>query len=85
MKTNLSARQKKKLLRMFKRRPILDTLKRLVSRVRCFGCGKWGWMERRRLNTAYVDKKKNWMVSCQKCYDDTCEYYAEQWDIFYHG
>lgn len=60
-------------------------LKRMVSHVRCIRCGRWGWMKRRRLNTAYINDRYNWFVSCEDCYYETCEYYSEMWDELYRG
>ncbi|MCP5415007.1 MAG: hypothetical protein H6961_10415 [Chromatiaceae bacterium] len=37
----------------------------------------------RRLNTSYVDDKKNWLISCESCFDEIYDQYAEMWSEYY--
>lgn len=42
-------------------------------------------IEKRRLNTQYIDEKQNYMTSCKNCYDEAYVYYKEMWDDFYNN
>ena len=42
-------------------------------------------IERRRMNTAYVDDDSNWMISCLPCFDEMEEYWQERWDDYNRG
>lgn len=46
----------------------------------CFHIGPTAW---RRRNTAYVDDKLNWLLSCQACYDEDYANFQELWDDYY--
>ena len=52
----------------------------------CKGCGEdysENEIQRRRLNTAYVNEESNWLTSCLDCFKETWDYYQELWDDFY--
>ena len=38
----------------------------------------------RRLNTAYVNDICNYLQSCESCYMDAYEYYADLWTTYYN-
>jgi hypothetical protein len=38
---------------------------------------------RRRLNTAYVEDKRNWLSSCERCYEEAVEHYQNLWDDYW--
>lgn len=40
-------------------------------------------LQRRRLNTAYVDEELNWMTSCEAAYEESVSYYKELWTDYY--
>ena len=40
-------------------------------------------IEKRRLNTLYVEEERNFMTSCRKCYDRAYAEYQELWDDYY--
>ena len=40
-------------------------------------------VEKRRMNTRYVDKESNFLISCLECYDHSEEYWKERWDDYY--
>lgn len=42
-----------------------------------------GDIDRRRLNTAYVNDESNYQLSCEECYDESVGCYEELWDDFY--
>lgn len=57
-----------------------------VNPEKCHFCDKQSYtVERRRLNTQYVDDASNWLTSCAACYADQEEYYAERWAEYYNG
>ena len=50
----------------------------------CKLCNMWkDTIQKRRLNTAYYEKERNYLVSCISCYEKTCAYYSELWQDFY--
>lgn len=50
----------------------------------CPGCGRMSRsVERRRLNTQYVDDDSNYLTSCCDCYDDMYEHYRDLWQSYY--
>jgi hypothetical protein len=51
----------------------------------CPCCEAIGQIAKRRLNTAYVSEECNWLISCEGCYQDGIEHFAELWDTYYHG
>lgn len=42
-------------------------------------------VERRQLNTAYCDYERNFLTSCEWCYEGAVEMYAEMWAEYYAG
>ena len=56
---------------------------------RCPLCGQPDYdsgqavIAKRRLNTAYVDDKKNWLVSCESCFEERVAEYQEMWDEYW--
>ena len=53
---------------------------------KCPCCDKYKRsIERRRLNTSYVDDESNFLTSCLHCYADAFEDYAERWADYYSG
>ncbi len=65
----------------------LDTVDAVVgSSMKCPCCEKEAdEIERRRMNTAYVDDDSNWMISCLPCFDEMEEYWQERWDDYNRG
>lgn len=55
----------------------------------CPYCKKFHWfrigIKRRKLNTAYQEKERNYMTSCLPAYKETFEYYKERWEDYYSG
>ena len=52
------------------------------SKFRCH-CGKFGFMRRRRMNTAYVEDEKNWTRCCDDCFEEICDHYTDMWKSIY--
>lgn len=52
-------------------------------RRKCPGCNRRRLVKRRRLNTAFVDDKKNFLLSCWECFQNEWDYYADQWSDYY--
>jgi hypothetical protein len=49
---------------------------------RCPRCGFFSTcVETRRSNTQYVDDERNWVTTCEKCF----EIEEEMWDEYYSG
>jgi hypothetical protein len=46
---------------------------------KCPCCEIEGVVTKRRLNTAYVHEESNWMTSCERCFQDTVEHFADLW------
>jgi len=42
-------------------------------------------VERRQLNTLYVEEELNYQTSCLECYEDTIEYYKECWQEYHQS
>jgi len=40
-------------------------------------------VERRRMNTAYINDESNYLTSCRSCFLRSEEYWKEQWDDYY--
>ncbi len=40
-------------------------------------------VERRRENTAYIDKEQNYIVCCLDCYDERQEMWKDMWEEYY--
>jgi hypothetical protein len=55
----------------------------------CSCCGTWfnkrGSINKRRLNTAYVEESSNWIISCEDCFNEGLTYYQERWDDYHRG
>lgn len=51
----------------------------------CPCCHRFRRVERRRLNTAYNDDERNFMVSCDFCYEDAVEHYKDLWEDYYRN
>jgi hypothetical protein len=65
-------------------RCVCKLVKSILGHCNC--CGRYFmYPERRRLNTAYVNEESNWLTSCQECYDEACDHYAELWNDYYGG
>ena len=53
---------------------------------KCPCCERMSYtVDNRRVNTAYVDDKSNWLNSCLYCYADAEEYYCERWEEYNQG
>lgn len=42
-------------------------------------------IQKRRLNSAYIDDDKNWMTSCIDAYEEAVSYYEDLWHDYYSG
>lgn len=51
----------------------------------CSNCYSTDKVERRRLNTMYHNEESNWLTSCEVCYDEAYEHFADQWREYYQG
>ena len=50
----------------------------------CQQCRKWfKYPKRRRQNTAYVDDEKNYVICCDKGFEEIEAYWAERWAEYY--
>lgn len=59
-----------------------DNAEKKVTRCPC--CEQYRrTVENRRLNTAYVDDTRNYLISCKKCYDQAYSDYAQMWEDYY--
>lgn len=46
----------------------------------CPVCDEWvDTLGYRRMNTAYVREEDNWLWSCERCWEESEEYWAERW------
>lgn len=53
---------------------------------RCLCCGVYTHdVERRRMNTAYVNEASNYLTSCLSCYEESERHWAELWAEYYAG
>lgn len=54
-------------------------------------CGGWSGpcesinASKVRMNTAYVDEDRNWVVLCPECCEECSEYWADMWADYYRG
>jgi hypothetical protein len=50
----------------------------------CPGCGQLSFtVERRHLNTCYVNEDSNYTTCCLTCFQDLWDMYDEQWREYY--
>ena len=49
----------------------------------CPCCHAFSRVDRRRLNTAYVDDERNYLESCRDCFEAEVEHYADLWADYY--
>ena len=42
-------------------------------------------VERRRMNTNYVEAESNFMTSCEECFEDSEAHWSEMWREYYSG
>ena len=67
-------------------KPKLRWLLSLCCWKRCPHCQRWSQtVERRRMNTRYVNDEQNWITECDECFEDTESYWADMWDDYYRG
>ena len=53
---------------------------------KCPCCGRWSRaIKNRRMSCQYNDEASNWLVSCEPCYLDAEDYWAECWREYYSG
>lgn len=52
----------------------------------CPCCGELKFtVERRRMNTSYVNEDSNYETCCLECHDGHEEYWRERWEEYYAG
>jgi hypothetical protein len=58
-----------------------------LLQMECACCGQPSEsVERRRMRTEYVDDESNFIVCCQRCFDDdVVPYWDAMWDEYYRG
>ena len=52
---------------------------------KCQHCGRFGYIVKRCLNTAYVKEDDNWLTSCVDCFGEGVDYFSGLWDDYYSG
>lgn len=55
----------------------------IVRRRTCPLCKRRRLVRRRRLNTAFVDNRRNFLASCRECFEHAWAYWADQWSDYY--
>jgi len=67
--------------------PPMKPFRKIERPLKCFPncpfCDGKGTATRRRMNTAYVNEKENWITCCDDAYEDTLEYYQDLRNEYY--
>ena len=51
---------------------------------RCPCCGRVSFtIKNRRMSCRYVEEERNWLYSCNDCYEEEQSHWREMWDDYY--
>jgi hypothetical protein len=60
-------------------------MKKFLNKLRiyCLACDKFKLVRKGHMGTQYVEEASNYCIECPACYEETLEYWRQQWEEYY--